>query len=40
MNILLTGNLSSLATTLVKELVNRKNRVVVAFDDAEEWALN
>ena len=39
MNILITGNLSSLATTLVKELVSRKNRVVLAVDDADKLGI-
>jgi nucleoside-diphosphate-sugar epimerase len=36
MNILITGNLSSLATTFVKEFVKRKHRLVLASDDADK----
>ena len=39
MNILITGNLSSLAGTLVKDLVSRKNRVVLAVDDADKLGI-
>ncbi len=39
MNILITGNLASLATTLAKGLVKRKNRVVLASDDAEKFGI-
>lgn len=39
MNILITGNLSSLAVTFVKELVKQKHRLVLAADDAEKLGI-
>lgn len=40
MNILITGNPSSLATTFTKEIVKRKNRVVLASDGADKLGIN
>lgn len=40
MNILLCGNLTSLAATLVKELVKRKHRLVLASDDADRLGID
>lgn len=36
MNILITGNLSSLATNFVKELIKQKHHLVLASDDADQ----
>ncbi|HLO31123.1 MAG TPA: NAD-dependent epimerase/dehydratase family protein [Anaerolineales bacterium] len=39
MNILITGNLSSLTVTLVKELAKRKNRIVLASEAADKLGI-
>lgn len=39
MNILITGNLSSLAIPLTEALVKRKNRIVLASDDADKLGI-
>ena len=39
MNILITGNLSSLAVSLVKGFAKEKNRIIVASDDAEKLGI-
>jgi len=38
-NILITGNLSSLAVSLVKGFAKEKNRIIVASDDAEKLGI-
>ncbi len=39
MNILITGNLSSLAATFIEELTKRKHRLVLASDDADKLGI-